>query len=63
MEECARSGLHIECHTVTHPDLRELPPERIAAECVTPMPLLSSTQGAARTLLAFPFGLYDMSVV
>ena len=45
---CARGGLRIECHTVTHPDLRELSPQQIVEECVARMRKSSSTRAGAR---------------
>ena len=61
--QCAQSGLHIECHTVTHPDLRELPAQRIVEECAGADDAIERHTGRRPTLMAFPFGLYNMSVI
>lgn len=63
VELCARSSLHIECHTVTHPDLRELPAQRIVEECVGADDAIEQHTGRRPTLMAFPFGLYNDSVI
>jgi peptidoglycan/xylan/chitin deacetylase (PgdA/CDA1 family) len=63
VEECARSSLRIECHTVTHPDLRELAPERIVEECIGADEAIEQRTGRRPKLMAFPFGRYNKSVI
>lgn len=63
VETCAQSGLRIECHTVTHPDLRELSAQRIGEECAGADDAIERHTGRRPTLMAFPFGLYNTSVI
>lgn len=63
VEQCAQAGLRIECHTVTHPDLRELSAQRIVEECRGADDAIERRTGQRPTLMAFPFGLYNRSVL
>ncbi len=62
VEECARSGIRMECHTVTHPDLRALAPARIVDECAQADDEIERRVGRRPTLVAYPFGFYDDAV-
>ncbi len=59
IDECVRAGFRVECHTVTHPDLRRLSPERIIGECSSADDEIEGRTGRRPTLLAFPFGRFD----
>lgn len=63
IEQCAEANLHIECHTATHPDLRQLPPERIVEECASADGEIERRTGRRPRLMAFPFGLCNKTVV
>ncbi len=61
-EECSRSGIRIECHTVTHPDLRALTPAGMIDECSRADDEIERHVGRRPTLVAFPFGYYNDAV-
>lgn len=62
IEECVAAGLRVECHTVTHPDLRQLPEERILDECTGADIEIERRTGRRPTLFAYPFGRFDERV-
>jgi peptidoglycan/xylan/chitin deacetylase (PgdA/CDA1 family) len=59
VDECLRSGFRVECHTVTHPDLRELSSTGIIDECCGADDEIERQTGQRPTLFAFPFGHFD----
>lgn len=59
IDACVRSGFRVECHTVTHPDLRSLSPAGIVDECSGADDEIERRTGRRPTLLAFPFGRFD----
>jgi len=59
IDDCVHSGFRVECHTVTHPDLRSLSPEGIVDECSGADDEIERRTGRRPTLLAFPFGRFD----
>jgi peptidoglycan/xylan/chitin deacetylase (PgdA/CDA1 family) len=59
IEECRSSGILVECHTVTHPDLRDLSPTRMLDECSSADDEIERRTGRRPTLFAFPFGRFD----
>jgi len=63
VEECAHSGIRIECHTATHPDLRNIIPQRILDECQSADDEIELRIGRRPTLMAFPFGSFDDAVI
>jgi peptidoglycan/xylan/chitin deacetylase (PgdA/CDA1 family) len=63
IEDCVRSGFRVECHTVTHPDLRGLPAARVLDECSNADDEIERRIGRRPTLMAFPYGLFDEAVV
>jgi peptidoglycan/xylan/chitin deacetylase (PgdA/CDA1 family) len=62
VEECARCGIRMECHTVNHPDLRTLSAPQMLDECSFADQEIERHVGRRPTLLAFPFGLHDQTV-
>jgi len=60
--ECAANGIAIECHTVSHPDLRALEPARMLEECDRADEEIVRRLGRRPTLLAYPFGFHDDTV-
>jgi peptidoglycan/xylan/chitin deacetylase (PgdA/CDA1 family) len=63
VEECANHGVTIECHTATHPDLRLLPPDAVAAECRNADDAIERRLGRRPSLMAFPYGFHSPAVV
>ncbi|MBA3254598.1 MAG: polysaccharide deacetylase family protein [Burkholderiaceae bacterium] len=61
--QCAQSGLHVECHTVTHADLRNLPPQLIVEECTAADDAIERHTGRRPKLMAFPFGRFSQPVL
>jgi peptidoglycan/xylan/chitin deacetylase (PgdA/CDA1 family) len=59
---CARDGIRMECHTVTHPDLRTLGSAQIASECERADEEIARRVGRRPTLFAYPFGFHDTAV-
>jgi peptidoglycan/xylan/chitin deacetylase (PgdA/CDA1 family) len=59
VEQCAAGGFRVESHTLTHPDLRELPRERIVEECAGADDEIERHTGRRPALFAFPFGRFD----
>ncbi len=62
VEECASKGLLIECHTVSHPDLRSLSSTQIVDECASADNVIEEHVGRRPSLFAFPFGLFNDAV-
>jgi peptidoglycan/xylan/chitin deacetylase (PgdA/CDA1 family) len=59
IREMHRWGLDIGAHTCTHPDLRRLPAEQIAAEIGGSKAIIEDMLGAPVRSFAYPYGLYD----
>lgn len=62
IDDCVAGGIHIECHTRSHPDLRKLPATAIVDECRGADDEIERRTGRRPTLFAFPFGLFDDAV-
>jgi peptidoglycan/xylan/chitin deacetylase (PgdA/CDA1 family) len=62
VEDCAHSGISIECHTVSHPDLRKLTPPEILAECEQADAQIAARIGRRPRLFAFPYGAQSAMV-
>lgn len=63
VEDCARARISVECHTVTHPDLRALAPAGVLDECANADDEIERRVGRRPTMMAFPYGLFDETVV
>jgi peptidoglycan/xylan/chitin deacetylase (PgdA/CDA1 family) len=61
--ECANGGVTIECHTATHPDLRQLQPDEVAAECRRADDEIERHLRRRPALLAYPYGYHNPAVV
>jgi peptidoglycan/xylan/chitin deacetylase (PgdA/CDA1 family) len=59
IKEMHRSGIAFGGHTLTHPDLRLLPDERIEAEVAGGKVAIEDTLGTQVISFAYPFGRYD----
>ena len=57
--EVAESGIEIGVHTVSHPDLTRLPPERLAEEVTGASEEIEKRTGLAPRAFAYPYGGYD----
>jgi peptidoglycan/xylan/chitin deacetylase (PgdA/CDA1 family) len=53
------AGIHIEAHTVTHPDLRQLSDDALWAECDRADETIASTLGVRPRYFAYPYGFND----
>jgi peptidoglycan/xylan/chitin deacetylase (PgdA/CDA1 family) len=53
------AGFHIDAHTYSHPDLRQLPDEAVREEFVRTDALIAARLGRAPGHFAYPFGYYD----
>ena len=62
IEDCARYGIRVESHTVSHPDLRGLAPASVLDECLGADDEIERRVGRRPTLFAYPFGYFDESV-
>ena len=60
--QCARAGMSIECHTVSHPDLRHLSPAEVLSECERADAEIAARIGAPPKLFAYPYGAEDATV-
>ncbi|MEM1248886.1 MAG: polysaccharide deacetylase family protein [Acidobacteriota bacterium] len=56
VETCLSSGMTIESHTVTHPDLRRLDRAAIEQECEEADEEIGRRLGVVPTLMAYPYG-------
>lgn len=63
IEECQLGNISVECHTVSHPDLRTLTPEQIMRECRSADDEIERRLGHRPNFMAFPFGHYNQSVI
>jgi len=57
--EMQQGGISCGAHTLTHPDLTTLPPERIEREMVACKTILEEALGAPAAAFAYPFGRSD----
>ena len=62
IEYCADKGIHIECHTVNHPDLRGLSPSQIVVECEQADAAIECVVGRRPRFMAYPYGYFDNEV-
>lgn len=53
------AGVHVECHTHTHPDMRLLTGDQIAAECGKADEIITSRLGRKPRYFAYPFGYHN----
>jgi peptidoglycan/xylan/chitin deacetylase (PgdA/CDA1 family) len=63
LEQCVAADLRVECHTLTHPDLRTLTPTAMLAECRGADDEIERRTGRRPTLLAFPYGLFNQTTI
>lgn len=63
VDECAKHGVRIEAHTMTHPDLRTLAAPAIVDECMNANRIIESRVGRHPEYFAYPFGRFDGHVV
>ena len=59
VEQLHAGGVHIECHTHTHPDVRTLETARILDECETADAHIERRLGRRPRYFAYPFGFHD----
>ena len=59
VEALHAKGVHIEGHTVTHPDLRSLSDEQIEIECGTANDHITRKLGVSPCYFAYPYGYHD----
>lgn len=57
--EMKRRGMTLGAHTLTHPDLTRLPPDRVEAEIRDSKEILEDRVGAPIACFAYPYGRYD----
>jgi len=57
--EMSRAGISFGAHTLTHPDLRRLAPERMEAEICESKEIIEDVLQRPVTSFAYPFGLFD----
>ena len=57
--EMSRAGISFGAHTLTHPDLRRLTPERMEAEICESQAIIEDVLQRPVTSFAYPFGLFD----
>ncbi len=62
IETCARAGLSVEGHGMTHPDLCALPDDEIEREAQNCDDAIRSRTGVAPTLFAYPYGRHSRRV-
>ncbi len=63
VEALQRAGTRIEAHTDSHPDLRRLSDEDIAAECGRADATITARLGSTARYFAYPYGAIDARVV
>jgi peptidoglycan/xylan/chitin deacetylase (PgdA/CDA1 family) len=61
-QRCSQRGLLIESHTHSHPDLRTLSADAIAAECAHADDEIERRIGRRPRLFAYPYGQFDAHV-
>ena len=57
--EMSRGGIEFGAHTLSHPDLTQLPTKQIEAEICQSKAVIENVLGAAISSFAYPFGRYD----
>jgi len=62
IEALQRAGIHIETHTESHPDLRQLSQDALRAECERADETIASILGRRPRYFAYPYGLNDTRV-
>jgi peptidoglycan/xylan/chitin deacetylase (PgdA/CDA1 family) len=59
IREMQGAGLSVGAHTLTHPDLTRLAPERMETEICRSKAILEDALGMAVAAFAYPYGCYD----
>lgn len=59
IREMHRHGISFGAHTLTHPDLRHIPPDRVETEICTSKEVIEDALGVAVPTFAYPYGYYD----
>jgi len=59
IREMHRYGIEFGAHTLTHPDLTRLPPERVEAEVSNSKALIEDALSAPVACFAYPYGRFD----
>jgi len=59
----SNSGVEIGCHSVTHPDLRQLSLTSLRSELTSSKAILEDITGAEVISLAYPYGKYNAQVI
>jgi hypothetical protein len=59
IREMQRCGIAFGAHTLTHPNLTRLPPDRAEAEICTSQAVIADALGVAVLTFAYPYGYYD----
>ena len=62
IEALQRAGIHIEAHTASHPDLRQLSDDALRDECESADETIASRLGVRPRYFAYPYGLNDTRV-
>ncbi|MDP9096042.1 MAG: polysaccharide deacetylase family protein [Pseudomonadota bacterium] len=62
IETLHRAGIHIEGHTVQHPDLRQLSDLQLLDECDGADRVITERFGRAPQFFAYPYGYHDQRV-
>ena len=62
VEALHRAGVRMECHTHTHPDMRILTGDQIAAECGKADEIITSRLGRKPRYFAYPYGYHNRMV-
>jgi peptidoglycan/xylan/chitin deacetylase (PgdA/CDA1 family) len=62
IRELHSQGVEFGSHTVTHPDLRRLPKERIESELTDSKARIQDEVGAHVSQFAFPYGYFDSGI-
>lgn len=57
--EMKQWGMTFGAHTLTHPDLTRLPPDRVETEVCDSKAMIEDTLSAPVTCFAYPYGRYD----
>ena len=61
--EMNQAGWQIESHTVTHPYLDSISTEQIKEELLTSKEVLEELLGKPKVAFAYPYGVYDSSII
>lgn len=62
LEACFDADMHVESHTVSHPDLCQLTPAQIEQECESADQLIEHRFGYRPSHFAYPYGRYNANV-